>query len=139
MNWLLLEAQYTIEYHHIKKVSDFKYLRNYIQSTEKYINIRRVKCWVALNEMNSIWKSRLPDKMKRNFFRETVESGLIYGSVSCTLTKALEKILIGNYTRMIRAILNRSWKDHPNNKDIYGNIPEMCTSISQQRLRLSGH
>ena len=42
------------------------------------------------------------------------------------------------YTRM-RAILNRSWKDHPNNKDIYGNIPDIITSIRQQRLHFSGH
>ena len=40
---------------------------------------------------------------------------------------------------MLRVILNRSWKDHPNNKEIYGNIPDICTSIRQQRLRFSGH
>ena len=40
---------------------------------------------------------------------------------------------------MLRAILNRSWKDHPNNKDIYGNIPDICSSIRHQRLRFSGH
>ena len=123
----------------IKEVSDFKYLGSYIQSREKYINIRLAKSWAALNEMNSIWKYRLPDNMKRNFFRATVESVLIYGFVSWTLTKALEKRLNGNYTRILRAILNRSWKDHPNNKEIYGNIPEIFTSIRQQRLRFSGH
>ena len=40
---------------------------------------------------------------------------------------------------MLRAILNRYWKDHPNNKDIYGNIPDICTSIRQQRLHFYGH
>ena len=54
------------------------------------------------------------------------------------------KRLNGNYTQILRATLNRSWKDHPNNKDIYGNIfkvyiPDIYTSIKQQRLRLSGH
>ena len=70
--------------------------------------------------------------MKINFFRATV------GSVSWTLIKTLAKRLNGNYTRMLRAILNRSWKDH-SNKDIYGNIPDIFTSIRQQRLRFSGH
>ena len=79
--------------------------------------------------MNTIWKSILPDNMKRHFFRATVKSVLIYGSVSWTLTKSLENRLNGNYTRMLRAILNRSWKDHPNNKEIYGNIPDIYTSI----------
>ena len=109
----------------IKEDSGFKYLGSYIQSTEKYINIRLTKSWAALNEMNSIWKSRLPDKMKPNFFRETVKSVLIYGPVSWTLTNALAKRLNGNYTPMLRIILNRSWKDHLNNKDIYGNIPDI--------------
>ena len=63
--------------------------------------------------MNTIWKSRLPDNMKRNFFRATVETVLIYGSVSWTLRKSLEKRLNGNYTRMMHAIpyiLERSFK-----------------------------
>ena len=100
----------------IKKVSDFKYLVSYIQSSENDMNIRLDKSWAALNKMNAIWKSRLPDRIKRNFFRATVESVLVYGSVSWTLTKSLKKRLSGNYTRMLRAILNRSWKDHPTNK-----------------------
>ena len=77
--------------------------------------------------------------MKRNFFRATVEFVLTYGSFSWTLTKALDKRLNGNYTRMMSDILNRYWKDHPNNKDIYVNIPDICTSIRQQRLLFSGH
>ena len=82
----------------IKEVSYFKYIGSYIQSPEKYINIRLAKSWSALNEMNSIWKSRLPDNMKINFFRATVEFVLINGSVSWTLIKSLEKRLNGNYT-----------------------------------------
>ena len=55
------------------------------------MNIRLAKSWAVLNKMNAIWKSRLPDKIKRNFFRANVESVLVYGSLSWTLTKALEK------------------------------------------------
>ena len=54
----------------VLKVSDFKYLGSYIWSSEKYVNIRIA----ALNTMNSIWKSRLSDKMKRNDFSSTVDS-----------------------------------------------------------------
>ena len=54
----------------INEVSDFKYLGTYIQSTEKYINIRLNKSWAALNEMNSILKCRLHDNMKRNFSKQ---------------------------------------------------------------------
>ena len=56
----------------------------------------------------------LTDKMKRSFFQAAVVSILLYGCTTWTLTKQLEKKLDGNYTRMLRAILNKSWRPHPN-------------------------
>ena len=75
----------------IKQVEDFKYLGSYIASTEHDVNIRLEKAWDALNELDKIWKSNLPDNLKRNFFRAAVETVLLYGSVSWTLTTHLEK------------------------------------------------
>ena len=51
--------------------------------------------------------------MKRSFFQAAVTSILLYGCSTWTLTKRLEKKLDGNYTRMLRAILNKSWQRHP--------------------------
>ena len=48
-------------------------------------------------------------KMKRSFFQAAVASILLYGCTTWTLTKRLEKKLDGNYTRMLRAILNKSY------------------------------
>ena len=47
--------------------------------------------------------------MKRSFFQAAVTSIVLYGCTTWTLTKRLEKKLDGNYTRMLRAILNNSW------------------------------
>ena len=47
--------------------------------------------------------------MKRSFFQAAVVSILPYGCTTWTLTKRLEKKLDGNYARMLRAILNKSW------------------------------
>ena len=44
--------------------------------------------------------------MKRSFFQAAVVSILLYGCTIWTLTKRLEKKLDGNYTRMLKAILN---------------------------------
>ena len=46
--------------------------------------------------------------MKRSYFQAAVGSILLYGCTTWTLTKRLEKKLDGNYTRMLRAILNKS-------------------------------
>ena len=81
----------------IKVVEDFKYLGSYIGSTEHDVNILIAKAWAALNSMKTIWKSGLKEKLKKNFSRATVESVLVYGSVTWTLTKALNKKIDGAY------------------------------------------
>ena len=53
------------------------------------------------------------DKMKHSFFQAAVVSILLYGCTTWTLTKRMEKKLDGNYTRILRAILNKSWRKHP--------------------------
>ena len=123
----------------IKQVEDFKYLGSYIASTEHDVNIRLGKAWNALNELDKIWKSNLTDNLKRNFFRAAVETVLLYGSVSWTLTTHLEKKIDGAYTRMLRTALNRSWKDHPTNVELYGHIPPISKLLQQQRMRFAGH
>ena len=69
--------------------------------------------WTAIDRLSIIWKSDLIEKMKRRFFQAAVVSILLYGCTTWTLTKRLEKKLDGNYIRMLRAILNKSWRPHP--------------------------
>ena len=57
------------------------------------------------------------------FFRAAVMSILLYGCTTWTLTKRLEKKIDGNYTRMLRAILNESWRQHPTKHQLYGHLP----------------
>ena len=56
-----------------------------------------------------------------------------------TLTKRLEKKLDGNYTRMLRAILNRSWQQHPTRRQLYGHLPPITKTIQARRTRHVGH
>ena len=44
-------------------------------------------------------------------------------------TKWLEKKLDGNYTRMLRAILNKSWRKHPSRYQLYGHLPPFTKTI----------
>ena len=97
----------------LKLVDKFTYLGSSVASTEKDIDTRLTKAWTAINRLSIIWKSDLTDKMKRSFFRAAVASILLYGCTTWTLTKRLEKKLDGNYTRMVRVILNKSWRQHP--------------------------
>ena len=72
--------------------------------------------------------------MKRSFFHAAVVSILLYGC-----TKRLEKKLDGNYTRMLRAILNKSWRQHLTRHQLYGHLPPIMKTIQVRRTRHTGH
>ena len=56
-----------------------------------------------------------------------------------TLTKRLKKKLDSNYTRMLRAILNKSWQQHPTRHQLYGHLPPITKTIQARRTRHAGH
>ena len=72
-------------------------------------------------------------------FQAAVTSILLYGCTTWTLTKRLEKKLDGNYTRMLRAILNKSWQQHPTRHQLYGHLPPITKTIQVRRTRHAGH
>ena len=41
----------------------------------------------------------------------------------------MEKKLDGNYTRMLRAILSKSWRQHPTRHKQYGHLPPISKTI----------
>ena len=63
----------------------------------------------------------------------------IYGCTTWTLTKRLKKKLDGNYTRMLRAILNKSWRQHPKRQQLYGHLPTIKKTIQVRRSRHAEH
>ena len=123
----------------LKLVDKFTYLGSSVSSTEKDINTRLTKAWTAIDKLSIILKSDLTDKMKRNFFQAAVVSILLYGCSTWMLTKRLKKKIDGNYTRMLRAILNKSWRQHPTRHQLYGHLPPITKTIQVRRTRHAGH
>ena len=129
----------TLEGTSLKLVDRLTYLGSSVSSTEKDIDTRLTKAWTAINRLSIIWKSDLTDKIKRSFFQAAVESILLYGCTTWTLTKRLEKKLDGNYTRMLRAILNKSWRQHPTRHQLYGHLSPFTKTIQVRRTRHARH
>ena len=123
----------------LKLVDKFNYLGNSVSSTEKDIGTRLTKAWTAIDRLSIIWKSNLTDKMKCSFSQAAVVSILLYGCATWTLTKRLEKKLDGNYTRMLRAILNKSWRQHHTRHQLYGHLLPITKTIQVRRTRHAGH
>ena len=113
----------------LKLVDKFTYLGSSVSSIEKDINMQLPKAWTAIDRLLIIWKSDLTDKMKHSFSQAAIVSILLYGCTTWTLTKRLEKKLDGKYTRMLWAILNKSWWQHPIRHQLYGHLPPIMKTI----------
>ena len=123
----------------LKLVDKFTYLGSSVSSTKKDIDMRLTKAWTAINRLSIIWKSDLSGKMKCIFFQTAVVSILLYGCTTWMLTKQLEKKLDGNYTRMLQAILNKSWRQHPTKHQLYSHLPPITKTIQVRQNRHVGH
>ena len=123
----------------LKLVDMFTYLGTCVFTTETDVNARLAKAWTAIDRLSVIWKSDLTDKMKHSFFQAAVVSILLYGCTTWTLTKRMEKKLDGDYTRMVRAILNKSWRQHPTKEQLYGHLSPTTKTIKIRRTRHARH
>ena len=62
---------------------------------------------------NTIWKSYISGIIEWKFFQAVAVSVLLYGCTTWTLRKHLKKKLDRNDARMLCAVLEKFWKQHP--------------------------
>ena len=122
----------------LKLVNMFTFLGSNVSSTETDINTLLAKAWTAIDRLSVIWKSDLTDKIKRSIFEAAVVSILLYRCTTWTLTKRMEKKLDGNYTRILRAILNKSWRQHPTKQQLYSHLPSITETIQIRQHQTCG-
>ena len=73
------------------------------------------------------------------FFQAEVVSILLYGCTTWMLIKHMEKKLDGNYTKMLWAILNMSWRQHPTKQQPYNHLSPIMKTILVRWTRRVGH
>ena len=122
----------------LKLEEKFTYLRSSVSSTENDINMWLAKAWIAINRLSIIQKPNLSDKIKHNFSQAVIVSILLYGCTTWTLTKCIKKKLYRNCTRMLRIILNKSWKQHTIKQQQYDQQPPISKSSQMRRTRYAG-
>ena len=49
------------------------------------------------------------------------------------------KKLDGNYTRMLRALFNKSWRQHSTKQQLFGHQPPISKTLQVRRTRHAGH
>ena len=123
----------------LKLLDEFTYLGNSISSAETDINTWPAKAWTAIDRLSVIWKSDLTDKMKCVFFQKAVVSILlVWMHTTWMLTKCMEKKLDASYTRMLRTIMNKSWRQQPTKQQLYSHSTLITKTIQDRRTRHAG-
>ena len=51
----------------------------------------------------------------------------------------MEKKLDGNYTRMLREIFNKFWRQQPTKQQLYDHLPPITKTIKIKQTRHAGH
>ena len=110
----------------------FIYLGSSVSSTENDINTQLAKAYV-------VWKSDLSYQIKPYFFQAAFVSILLYGCTIWTLTEHIEKKPDSNCTRLLRVILNKSWKYHLTEQQLYCFQPPISKTIRIRRTRHAEH
>ena len=62
-------------------------------------------------------------------------STLLYGCTTWTLSIRMEKKLDGNYTRMLRAMLNKSWRQHATKKAAIRHSSQKLLKLDEPDMR----
>ena len=78
-------------------------------------------------------------EVRPDFFQAAVVPMLLYGCNAWTLTKRMEKKLDGNYIKMLRAIFNKSWRQHLTKQQLYGHLQPITKTTKVRRTRHVGH
>ena len=123
----------------LKLVDKSTYLGSSISSNEIDIDTRLTKAWTAIDSLSVIGKSDLTDEMKGCFFQAAIVSILLYGCTTWMLSKRMEKKLDGNYAKMLRAIVNKSWRQHATKQQWSCHLPSIRKTIEVKPTKHAGH
>ena len=120
-------------------MDSFKYLGSQIPDSFHDFKVRKAISWDAGNKLERLWTSSLETNLNLRTFRTCVESILIYGSETWTITAKMKSRIDGCYTRLLRRALNVSWRAHMTNVQLYGELPTLSSTIRQRLMRFAGH
>ena len=114
------------------------YFGSYIPSTETNFNIHISKICNPIDTLLTIEKSDLFLKIKRKFFWAVPVLVQLNISANWTPTttpeKEKENILDRDDTRIFRAVLTKSWKQHTTKKHLYSHLPLISQNTQVRRV-----
>ena len=106
-------------------------------------------CWRSKDELISDVPLLIPTNWHNSVDRPAqTQIHQLYADTGCRLVSHIYSHYIhcglsvghdGNYTRMLRAILNKFRQQHPTRHQLYGHLPPITKTIQARRTRHAGH
>ena len=90
--------------------------------------------WAAAKRMRNVWISDIGRPLRVALFKATIETVILYGAETLTLTQVLSTKLDGTYTKLLRYIFQRHWSEHPTIAELYGDLPKVSTRVKRSKL-----
>ena len=97
-----------------------------------------MKVWTVIDRLSTVGKSDDSAEIKRAFFQAVVMWVIMYRCTIWTLPKHIKKKLCGNWARMLRFNLNKSWEQHPTKQQLCSHLPPISQTIQVRHTRHSG-
>ena len=85
--------------------------------------------------MNCMWNSNMRKEINVRFFVAAIESILLYGCESWTVTPKIECMLNG---KMLRKATNVKWWERRTNAEVHEELPLLGNKIAARRMKLAG-
>ena len=99
----------------------------------------RANAWTAIDRLSIVWKTHLSNEIKRSSFQAVSMLILLYGCTIWTMTKRMERNLEDNCTKRLRAVFNKSWRQHPTQPQLYGHLPSISKTVQIRQSKQAGH
>ena len=128
-----IQSRYSVEYSWFKIRFFFSYTGHHIKVKESSLPY-----YLLITGRRIVGFILFPG-VKWDFFQVEVVSILIYGYTTWTLTKYIEKKLDGSCTRILWAILNKSWKQLLTKEQLYSHLPPISKTIQIRWTRHAGY
>ena len=93
----------------------------------------------SCHKIKRLWISILDTHLNSRIFKVSLETIFLYGSETWTIDKKLRRKINVCYTKLLRMVLNVSWRDKISNKVLYNGMPLITDVIDSQRMRIAGH
>ena len=107
--------------------------------TEEEIDVRKRLATLAMNKLNSIWKSNINLSAKIRIYKSYIVSIFLHGCSAWADSKTIRNKINAFQRKMIRRINKEYWPNIMKNDKCDQILPHLHLEVKRRRLQMQGH